>query len=269
MVLESFLKELTIKFDFICLTELWKTNISFMGNIFQDYKCKYAPPKSSNCGGVALFYRKNYKVEVLKDLQINSVSDDIIDVDELWLNTETDNGSKSTIGIIYRHPKSSLTKFNDRLYTVLEKINSNKLIETCFIAGDFNANLINFDHHNPTETFLNNFISNSFLPCIHLPTRITYKSATLIDNIFIFQRKVKKAQQLISGSFYSDITDHLPCFAILEYPSKIPKQTRPKIKIYNEASKENFLPDLKESNWSSVYADNNPNSKFQYFLQYL
>ena len=85
------------------------------------------------------------------------------------------------------------------------------------------------------------------------------------DNIFIFQRKVKQAQQLISGSFYSDITDHLLCFAILEYPSKIPKQTRPKIKIYNEARKENFLRDLKESNWSSVYADNNPNSSFNTF----
>ena len=121
--LENFLEGLAIKFDFICLTELWKTNISFLGNILRDYKCKYEPPKSSNCGGVALFYRKNFKVEVLNDLNINSVSDDIIDVDDLWLNTETENGSKSTIGIIYRHPKSSLTKFNDRLYTVLEKIN--------------------------------------------------------------------------------------------------------------------------------------------------
>ena len=166
-----------------------------MTNIFENYKCQYAPPKSSNCGGVALFYRKSYKVEILKDLSINSVPDDSIDVDELWLDAETDNDSKCTIGIIYRHPRSNLKKFNDRLYTVLEKINSNKAIDTCFIAGDFNANLINYDNHNPTETFLNNFISNSFLPCIHLPTRITYNSASLIDNVFLFQRKVKKAQK--------------------------------------------------------------------------
>ena len=144
-----------------------------------------------------------------------------------------------TIGIIYRHPKSNLTKFNDRLYSVLEKINSDKSIQTCFIAGDFNANLLNSDNHNPTETFLNNFISNGFLPCIQLPTRITYNSATLIDNIFLLQKKPKKDQHLTTGSFYSYITDHLPCFVLLEYPSKIPKKHRPKIRVYNEASRIN------------------------------
>ena len=113
------------------------------------------------------------------------------------------------------------------MYSVLEKINRNKSIENCFITGDFNANLINVDNHHPTETFLNNFISNSFLPYIHLPTRITYNSATLIDNIFVFQRKTKKFQNAISGSLYSDISDHLPCFAIIEYPSKIPTYPRP------------------------------------------
>ena len=265
MELDSFLKELTFKFDFICLTEIWNTNMTFLTNIFEDYKCQYAAPKSSNCGGVAIFYRKNYKIEILKDLSINSLTDNAIDVDELWLDAETENGSKCTIGTIYRHPKSNLNQFNDRLCAVLEKINSNKLIDTCFVAGDFNANLINYDNHNPTETFLNNFISNSFLPCIHLPTRITYKSATLIDNIFIFQRKAKKAQNIVSGSFYSDISDHLPCFAVLNYPSKIPRQTRPKIRVYNEASKQNFLRDLKQVDWTPVYVDNDPNSSFDKF----
>ena len=64
----------------------------------------------------------------MPDLAINSVDNDNIDVDELWLITETANGLKCTIGIVYRHPKSSLTKFNDRFY-VLEKINSDKSTE--------------------------------------------------------------------------------------------------------------------------------------------
>ena len=96
--------------------------MSFLKNIFQGYKCEYVLPKSSKCGGVALFYRENYKVEIIKDLKINSSTDDIIDVDELWVSTETDNGIKSTLGIIYRHPKANLTKFNDKLYSVLQKI---------------------------------------------------------------------------------------------------------------------------------------------------
>ena len=101
--------------------------MSYLKNILPGYKCKFVPPKSSKCGGVAVFYKNNYKVEIRTDFLINSeypCSDieDVIDVDELWIDSETNNGFKSTIGIIYRHPKANLTKFNDRLYNVLGKI---------------------------------------------------------------------------------------------------------------------------------------------------
>ena len=264
--LNTLLNQLTLQFDYLCLTEIWQSSLTFLSNIFKGYKCKYVPPKSSKCGGVALFYRQNYKIEINKTLKVNADSDDAIDVDEIWLNTETDTGIKSTIGIIYRHPKANITKFNDKLYKVLDKINSDKSIEMCFIAGDFNVNLINFDNHNPTETFLNNFISNSFLPCIHLPTRITYKSSTLIDNIFVLQRKTKKFQSVSSGLFYSDISDHLPCFYIQDYPLKIPKKTRPEVRVYNDLSKQKFITDLQTVDWSPVFNDDNPDSSFKTFL---
>ena len=264
--LNIFLDQLTEKYDYICLTEIWLSNLEFLSNIFKGYKCKFVPPKSSKCGGVALFYRQDYKVEILPDLKINSVDNDNIDVDELWLSTETANGLKCTIGIVYRHPKSSLTKFNDRLYNVLEKINSDKSTEMCFIAGDFNANLLKLDSHNPTEKFLNNFTSNNFLPYIQLPTRITHKTSTLIDNIFVLQKKPKKIQNFTSGSFYSDISDHLPCFLLLEYPEKIPKQPRPKIRVYNEASQQKFIADLQQIDWAPIYKDENPDTAFNFFL---
>ena len=261
----TFLDQLNEKFDFICLSEIWLSCLEFLKNVFKGYKCKYVPPKSSKCGGVAFFYKQTYKVELIHDLKINSVSDDLIDVDEIWLKAETDNGIKCTIGVIYRHPKSNLSKFNDRLYSVLEKINSDKSNEMCFVAGDFNANLINFDNHRPTEIFLNNFISNGFLPCIHLPTRITYKTATLIDNVFLLQRKPKKGQNLITGSFYSDITDHLPNFVIVEYPQKIPAQPRPQIRVYNESSKKRFISDLQQVDWTPIYSEEDPNLSFEIF----
>ena len=91
-------------------------------------------------------------------------------MDELWVSTETDNGIKSTIGIIYRHPKANLTKYDYKLYTVLQKIDSDKAIDMCHVVADFNVNLINHEIHHPTEIFLNNFIS---LPCIHLPKWFT------------------------------------------------------------------------------------------------
>ena len=138
-------------------------------------------------------------------------------------------------------------------------------IDTCIVTGDFNINLISYDHHYPTERFLDNFISNSFLPSIHLPTRITYHTATLIDNIFIFQRKQKNAQTISSGSIYSAISDHLPCFLIIQYPTKIPKPHRPKVRVYNETNKQTFLNQLQQSDWTSVYNTDDTHSKFKIF----
>ena len=83
----------------------------------------------------------------------------------------------------------------------------------------------------------------------------------------MLQRKPKKAQNLTSGLFYSDISDHLPCFAILEYPSKIPPKPRPKIRVYNDASIQNFNRDLQGVDWSPIYdGDANPSTSFKTFL---
>ena len=87
--------------DFLCLSEIWLSSLEFLKNVFKGYKCKYLPPKSSKCGGVAFFYRQTYKVELIEDLKINFVSDDLIDVDKISLKPETDNGIKCTIGVIY------------------------------------------------------------------------------------------------------------------------------------------------------------------------
>ncbi len=52
--------------------------------------------------------------------------------------------------------------------------------------------------------------SNSLFPSIHWPTRISEKSAILIDNIF-----VNTPSMLRSGLILTDISDHLPVFCIL------------------------------------------------------
>ena len=62
----------------------------------------------------------------------------------------------------------------------------NKLLENVSKQQEsvFNINLLNYNVHNPTSEFLDSLASNSFLPYILQPTRITSHSKTLIDNIF-------------------------------------------------------------------------------------
>ena len=47
-----------------------------------------------------------------------------------------------------------------------------------FLLGDFNVKLLNYNEHNQTNEFLDSLASNSFMPIILEPTRITSHSYT-------------------------------------------------------------------------------------------
>ena len=68
---------------------------------------------------------------------------------------------------------------------LLEKVQKENKI--CYIMGDFNINLLNYDKHKQTTYFVDILYFNSFLPVINRPTRINVFNdnftATLIDNI--------------------------------------------------------------------------------------
>ena len=94
------------------------------------------------------------------------------------------------------------------LNNLLEKISKEQ--KSVFLLGDFNITLLNYNVHNPTNELLNSVASNSFLPYILQPTRITSHSKTLIDNIFTYIT----LPDSISGNLTVTISDHLPQFLI-------------------------------------------------------
>ena len=97
-----------------------------------------------------------------------------------------------------------LTDFNcNYLNKLLENI-SNKQ-KTIFLLGDFNVNLLNYNEHNQTNEFLDSVASNSFIPLILQPTRITSHSNTLIDHIF--SNVIEP--DITSGNLTVTISDHL------------------------------------------------------------
>ena len=70
---------------------------------------------------------------------------------------------------------------------------------------------MNYNAHDPTNEFLDSLASNSFLPYILQPTRITSHSKTLINNIFTNIT----LPDSIYGSLTATISDHLPQFLIV------------------------------------------------------
>ena len=66
------------------------------------------------------------------------------------------------------------------------------------------------NEHNETNEFLVSLASNSFIPLVLQPTRITSHSNTLTD---IFSNVIDP--EIISGNLTAMISDHLPQFAII------------------------------------------------------
>ena len=67
---------------------------------------------------------------------------------------------------------------------ILQRSSYKQVYYIFFIMGDFNINLLTCENHPESNDFI--LMLNSFflLPYILQPTRITERSATLIDNIF-------------------------------------------------------------------------------------
>ena len=66
----AYLQVLNLKFDCICLSEVWSTNLNSYQSIFRDYIPFLAEPVDSNVGGVAMFIKNTYKVCEKPELKI-------------------------------------------------------------------------------------------------------------------------------------------------------------------------------------------------------
>ena len=78
---------------------------------------------------------------------------------------------------------------------------------------DHNLDLLKYDTHRPTEQFLDLMVDNEQWPTITRPTRITQRSATLIDSIFFSSKLHRNFNSMI---ILDDISDHLPTVALVK-----------------------------------------------------
>ena len=113
-------------------------------------------------------------------------------------------------GCIYRHPNRDPNYFFEYIEHFLSKIDNNKY--QIFIMCDYNIDILQYKHSSLSNDFINMMISNSFLPYVLQPTRVTIHSATVIDNIF---SNVTDCQT-VSGNLTTLISDHFVQFFIIK-----------------------------------------------------
>ena len=109
---------------------------------------------------------------------------------------------------------------------------------------------INYNDHQPTNEFLDSIASNSFIPYILQPTRLTSHSKILIDNIF----SNVISHEVISGNITTTISDYLPQCSFV--PNVLSNPSCQNSDIYernwSKFVQQNFFLDYFDKDWSDL-----------------
>ena len=130
-------------------------------------------------GGTGLLIHNSLQCRQRKDLELDT---------EIFEHTELKTDTKNILLVSgYRPPNTNASKFlkeyKDAVKTWKKQKNHDLVI-----GLDHNMDFLKSDKYPQTQEFLELNLDTDLKPTITRPTRITTKTATLIDNIFISQR---------------------------------------------------------------------------------
>ena len=204
----EFYKQNDLTINAFCLQETWLSDDSDTSLLqLEDYNLITKGKACSAHGGVGIYLHKSFDYEVLH-----------ITESENWdgIAISVNVNSKQVIIInIYRPPRSSveaIKMFSDEITDLFDNFKNSKNV---IVTGDFNIDLIKFKSVNCINEYLDNVISNGFIPKITYPTRLTDRTGTLIDNFLI--KLSDNFSQTTSGILLQTLSDHLPYFVTLDY----------------------------------------------------
>ena len=240
----GFSQLLNIKFDIISFTESWlKENNKqlYAINGYNDFHSLRSDGRRG--GGISVFISNKYDCKIIKN---SSLSLEYIET--LFIEVTRAN-KKILIASIYKPNRSNDNLFIEKLSHLLS-INSNNNYHEIIVTGDFNFDLLKYQENNITLNFINSLNSQSFIPVISKPTRVTDTTATLIDNIFI-----SNPINFTSGIIVADISDHFPIFIGIKNVfsnNNTDQDIRIEYRDINENTLHNFYQYLSSYDFSNV-----------------
>ena len=201
--LMALLNMINHQFSIIALNESKLSQGEHLAYPIQGYHA-YSQPRDCRGGGVLIYVRDLYEVELIDELCLTSST-----FESLFIKLK--NASDVvTVGSIYRPPNSQMIQFNSDLKShILDKLPDNNTL----IAGDFNINLL--AETTPSAINFTGLLYNkSLFNVITQPTRVTQTSATLIDHIWCSSQHIDSSHVIE----YS-LSDHFPVSCFLNFPN--------------------------------------------------
>ena len=239
---KDLLLSLNYPFSVIGITESWLKAHSPPLFDIDGYQTIRVDRHKGRGGGVILYIRTGITFKILEGIMPISQDTECIFVE---IGNTTDK--KIVIGLIYRSPHTSVPSFIYNLEQCLYHLS--KKGRHIYIMGDLNINLMLNENELNDNDLLTAFNSYTLYPLINKPTRISSTSATLIDNIF-----TNVCTEFSSGVLYSDVSDHLPIFAVInkQTHNKIPNHDRT-VRKYTDENINASISDLARVDWSMVF----------------
>ena len=259
--LNSYLLSLDIQFSIIGLTETWLKEETLDLYELPEYKSIHLTRPSRKGGGVSLYIHNNYDYVEKPNMNIMTELIECLFV-EVMSQTRK-HKRKILVGIVYRPPNTSISAFTEQLTNIVRTLRIEN--KQCYIMGDFNINLLNYDHHMETHDYVDAMFSNCLIPQITKPTRITPTTATLIDNIY--SNDILGEYNQLQGILYSDISDHLPIFILTTLNNDKQDCVTIETRKYTHHTIALFKSTIEATCWNDIYACKDPQISYTEFLK--
>ncbi|NQY31538.1 MAG: endonuclease/exonuclease/phosphatase family protein, partial [Flavobacteriaceae bacterium] len=206
-----------------------------------NYHIEHTPTESEK-GGTLLYIKNNYPYKPRPDLNIYKSKE----LESTFIEIINQKEKNIIVGCIYKHPFMTDKEFqNDYMQPFINKLYKEN--KPTYLAGDFNMDLLHVENNTVVSDYFDTLNNAQFMPLINLPTRITSKSKTLIDNIFYNQF----SPSMVSGNITARISDHMPQFSLI--PNKrlfdLPKKHNIFKRNYDKFNMDKFVKDFKDIQW--------------------
>ena len=254
-----------MKFSFIALTETWLSEGTEELYGIQNYNVVNRFLKGRKGGGVTLYINENIPCVIRNDLEFfdSEMESLFIEVD----NNVFQTSSSIIIGIVYRMPDSSIEVFNDRMTDIMNKVNKeNKLF---YMLGDLNIDLLKYEEHRLTSSFVDISYSNNIFPLITKPTRVTQTTATLIDHVLTNNFDIWGKHR--QGILCTDMTNHYAVFHVAgNTMSKSKDYLSPTVKRdMSHRNVQKFIDESRQVDWQIVTEIREPQNAYTQFHNFI
>ena len=248
------------KVDIALLCETWLNNKTEKLLRLPNYKIYSKNRVDKIGGGVCVLSNNKLRSRIRPDLNVET---NLLEHSVVELKTDTRN-----ILLVsgYRPPNCNVRTFLREYNSLIMSLKKNKNHEI-IIGIDHNLDLLKANTHPQTNEFLEFNLKKALIPCISKPTRITHKTASLIDNIL-----TSPIVQCYHTPYIlvDDISDHMPILVKFRNQNKSIKGLKTvKHRNLDLLALGKINQDIGSEDWNLLLSNLNTNDSFNLFHQKL